>query len=82
MSYNGHVVVDMDCHIFEGWDLDRTFKDNMDPEYREKYVAFSQAKGKLDRRLALAPAASPVNGCLRLVRGSPHGRRQRIPGTR
>lgn len=43
MSYNGHSVIDMDCHIFEGWDLDRTFKDNMDPEYREKYAEFSHA---------------------------------------
>lgn len=43
MSYNGHLVIDTDCHIFEGWDLDRTFKDNMDPQYREKYAEFSQA---------------------------------------
>ena len=26
MSYNGHPVIDMDSHIFENWDLDRTYK--------------------------------------------------------
>src|SRR5438094_797475 len=43
MSYNGHPVIDMDSHIFENWDLDRTYKDYMDPEYRERYEEFSQA---------------------------------------
>ena len=37
MSYNGQLVVDMDCHIREYWDLDRTFKGYVDPEYRDKY---------------------------------------------
>lgn len=50
MSYNGHLVVDSDCHIREYWDLDRTYKDNMDPEYREQYARLSEAvKGKQKR---------------------------------
>ena len=43
MSYNGHVVIDADSHIREYWDFDRTYKENMDPEYREKYDQFSRA---------------------------------------
>jgi predicted TIM-barrel fold metal-dependent hydrolase len=43
MGYNGHVVIDSDCHIREYWDLDRTYKDYIDPEYREKYEQFSTA---------------------------------------
>ena len=43
MSYNGHVVIDADSHIREYWDFDRTYKENMDPEYREKYDQFSLA---------------------------------------
>ncbi len=43
MSYNGHLVIDSDCHIREYWDLDRTYKAYMDPEYREKYEQLSRA---------------------------------------
>ena len=43
MSYNGNIVVDTDCHIREYWELDKTYKDNIDPEYREKYGWFSEA---------------------------------------
>ena len=43
MSYNGNTVIDADCHIREYWDLDRTYKDHIDPEYREKYEQFSAA---------------------------------------
>ena len=43
MSYKGHVVVDTDCHLREYWELDRTYKDTMDPEYRDKYARFSEA---------------------------------------
>src|SRR5687767_5203610 len=43
MSYNGHVVIDADSHIHQAWDLDRTYKPNMDPAYREKYERFSAA---------------------------------------
>ena len=43
MSYNGHVVIDSDCHIREYWDLDRTYKAGMDPDYRERYEQFSAA---------------------------------------
>src|SRR5438093_10498658 len=41
--YNGHVVIDADSHIREYWDLDRTYKEFIDPEYREKYGQFSAA---------------------------------------
>ena len=43
MTYNGHVVIDADSHIREYWDLDRTYKGNIDPEYREKYARFAEA---------------------------------------
>ena len=50
MSYNGHLVVDSDSHIREYWELDRTYKDFMDPEYREKYGWFSEAvRGRQQR---------------------------------
>ena len=42
MSYSGHLVVDADCHMREYWDLDRTYKDQMDPEFRETYEEFSR----------------------------------------
>lgn len=40
--YNGHPVIDMDCHIREYWDPDRVFKEHMDPEYRDQYERFSK----------------------------------------
>lgn len=43
MAYLGHLVVDSDSHIREYWDLDRTYKGNMDPEYREMYARLSEA---------------------------------------
>ena len=50
MSYNGHVVVDMDSHIRQYWDLDRTYKENIAPEYRETYRRFSDAARALKQR--------------------------------
>ena len=50
MSYNGHPVVDMDSHIRQYWDLDRTYKAYMDPEYRETYNWFSEASRAHQRR--------------------------------
>ncbi len=41
MSYHGSVVIDTDSHIREYWELDRTYKDNIEPEYRETYAQFS-----------------------------------------
>lgn len=43
MSYNGYKVMDLDSHVREFWDLDRTYKEYMDPEYRAKYTQFSEA---------------------------------------
>jgi predicted TIM-barrel fold metal-dependent hydrolase len=41
--WNGHLVVDSDSHIREYWDLDRTYKDNIDPAYRQQYARLSEA---------------------------------------
>ncbi|MCH7607236.1 MAG: amidohydrolase family protein [Chloroflexi bacterium] len=43
MSYNGNIVIDTDSHIREYWELDRTYKDHIDPAYRETYARFSEA---------------------------------------
>ncbi|MEA2642773.1 MAG: uncharacterized protein QOF51_4167 [Chloroflexota bacterium] len=43
MSYHGHRVIDMDSHVREYWDLDRTYQDYIDPQYRETYAQFSAA---------------------------------------
>jgi uncharacterized protein len=43
MSYHGHTVIDSDSHIYQFWDLDRSYKPHMDPEYREKFDRFSAA---------------------------------------
>jgi predicted TIM-barrel fold metal-dependent hydrolase len=50
MSYKGHVVIDADSHIRQYWDLDRTYKETMDPKYRETYQRFSEAANALKRR--------------------------------
>jgi predicted TIM-barrel fold metal-dependent hydrolase len=50
MSYHGHLVVDTDCHLREYWDIDRTYKDNIDPEYREQYAEFAAAVHANQRR--------------------------------
>ncbi len=50
MGYGGHLVIDADCHIYQAWDIDNTYKGNIDPKYREKYVWFSEAvRGKQHR---------------------------------
>lgn len=41
--YNGTPVIDTDSHIREYWDLDRTYRATIDPEYREQYERFSAA---------------------------------------
>lgn len=50
MSYKGHVVIDMDSHIRQYWDLDRTYKENINPEFRETYRQFSDAARALKQR--------------------------------
>jgi len=50
MGYNGHLVIDTDCHIYQAWDLDRTYKENIAPEFREKYGWFSEAVRARQRR--------------------------------
>ncbi len=41
MAHHGHLVVDADAHMREYWDLDRTYRGNIDPPYRAKYEQFS-----------------------------------------
>ncbi len=41
--YNGHTVIDADSHIREYWDFDRTYRDRIDPAYRDKYERFAAA---------------------------------------
>ncbi|HEY3115729.1 MAG TPA: amidohydrolase family protein [Chloroflexota bacterium] len=41
MSYQGHPVIDTDSHIYQFWDLDRSYKPYIDPAYREKFQRFS-----------------------------------------
>ncbi len=48
--YNGHVVIDADCHIREYADLDRTFRDNIDPAYREAYDRLSETVHAVQQR--------------------------------
>src|SRR4030095_507493 len=43
MAVNCHFVSDADSHIREYWDFDKTYKDNIDLEYRDKYDRFSAA---------------------------------------
>lgn len=50
MSYHGHPVIDMDSHIREYWDIDRTYKEYVKPQYREKYELFSAAVKANQRR--------------------------------
>lgn len=50
MSYKGDVVIDMDSHIREYVDLDRTYKEHIDPAYREKYERLSAAVASRQQR--------------------------------
>jgi len=43
VSYQGHPVVDMDSHIREYEDFERTFGPHMDPAYREPYERLARA---------------------------------------
>jgi predicted TIM-barrel fold metal-dependent hydrolase len=46
MSYNGHLVVDMDSHFREYEDVDRTYGDYIDPGYRDSFERLSSAVAK------------------------------------
>jgi hypothetical protein len=43
MSYQGFKVVDADSHFREYLDIERTYRDNIDPEYREAFERLSRA---------------------------------------
>ncbi|MGH7847750.1 MAG: amidohydrolase family protein [Candidatus Binatia bacterium] len=49
MSFNGYTVIDADSHIREYVDVDRTYRDNIDPEFRD---AFEKLSGAVARRRA------------------------------
>ncbi len=55
MSVGGSPVVDMDSHIREYADLDRTYREYIDPAYREPYERLSTAVAR--RREAGLPTA-------------------------
>ncbi len=55
MSLNGHIVVDMDSHIREYEDVDRTYGPYIDPKYRASFEQLSQAVAQ--RREAGRPTA-------------------------
>src|SRR6185437_9197719 len=48
MSWNGHLVVDMDAHIRER--ADRFFLDYIDPAYREPYKLLCEAVAKQEKK--------------------------------
>ena len=47
MSYNGLTVIDADSHIREYVDVDRTYREHIDPKYR---AAFEQLSGAVAKR--------------------------------
>lgn len=59
MSFNGKIVVDMDTHIREYADVDRTYRPHIDPAYRESFEVLSLAVAK--RREAGRPTALFMN---------------------
>ena len=46
MSFNGYTVIDADSHIREYVDVDRTYRDNIDPQYRDAFEKLSRAVAK------------------------------------
>jgi uncharacterized protein len=55
MSFNGQIVVDMDSHIREYEDVDRTYGEYIDPDYHEAFQRLSDAVA--DRRAKGLPTA-------------------------
>lgn len=43
MSYQGFTVIDADSHFREYLDVDRTYREHIDPEYRESFAKLSAA---------------------------------------
>src|ERR1051325_7247124 len=50
MSYNGHLVVDMDSHVREAWDAERIYREHIDPAYRDTFQRFEAAAGAVRTR--------------------------------
>jgi uncharacterized protein len=46
MSYNGLTVIDADSHIREYVDVDRTYREHIDPEYRAAFEKLASAVSK------------------------------------
>ena len=59
MGFNGRPVVDTDTHIREYVDVDRTYRDHIDPEYRVQFEDLSKAVAR--RREAGLPTALFMN---------------------
>jgi len=59
MSHNGNVVIDMDTHIREYVDVDRTYRHYIDPAYRGPFEGLSRAVAA--RREAGLPTALFMN---------------------
>ncbi len=55
MSSNGNIVIDMDSHIREYVDVDRTYREYLDPAYRESFERLSLAVAK-QRESGLTPS--------------------------
>lgn len=61
MAYNGQTVVDMDSHVREYEDLDRTYRAYIDPEYREAFEGLSLAVARRrDAGLSTALFMNPM----------------------
>lgn len=46
MSFNGYTVIDADSHIREYIDVDRTYRDHIDPQYRDAFEKLSTMVAK------------------------------------
>ena len=50
MTYQGHLVIDMDSHVREAWDSERIYPGYIDAAYRETYRRFADAAQVLRTR--------------------------------
>ena len=65
MSYHGQAVYDMDSHIREYEEFERTYGPNIDPAYREPYQQYLEVAPRGvyadDARRALDETVKPTN---------------------
>jgi hypothetical protein len=67
MSYQGFTVIDADSHFREYLDVDRTYRDNIDPEYRESFEKLSAA---VARRRAAGQSTDLFMGPMAIIEPS------------